>query len=109
MSDDTRRKQTDRVVRAAAVVLAGSLSLAALAFAWGQVNRTTAVAYDRWPVVVRENLVTDRVDFCIVGGDQQGSGCVRAERRPNPSRPYGVDEAAAPDFSDRAKSAPERG
>lgn len=54
----------DRTLRLSGVVLALSLSLAALAVGWAATTRTTPAATAGWPGVHRENLLTGRADFC---------------------------------------------
>lgn len=65
-----------------------SISAAALAVAWGQVNRTDAASFQGYPVLYRTNLLTAGVTACVVG--QDGFTTCRGE---------------APDYSDRAKPA----
>ena len=54
----------DRTLRLSGVLLALSLSLAALAVGWAATTRTTAATTGAFPGVYRENLLTGRGEFC---------------------------------------------
>lgn len=65
----------DRTLRLSGVVLALSLSLAALAVGWAATTRTTAATTGQFPGVYRENLLTGRGEFCGPVGEA-ASRCV---------------------------------
>lgn len=69
MVRDRPVSRLDTAVRLSCVVLAACLSLAALAFAWGQLDRTTPISAGITPMVYRENLITGRLAFCFARED----------------------------------------
>lgn len=73
------RVTLDGTLKASAIILAGSLSLAALAHAWAATTRTTATTPGGYPAVFRENLLTGRGRFCGVSQDGRAS-CVALVR-----------------------------
>lgn len=75
------RVNLDGPLKAAAIILAGSLSLAALAHAWGATTRTTATGAG-W--TMRENLLTGEARLCAptTAGDRAGCLPVRDADRP---------------------------
>lgn len=55
-------------LRVSVVILALSLSVAALVAGWSLTTRATMVGVGPAPVVYRENLLTGEADFCALGG-----------------------------------------
>lgn len=76
------RVTLDGTLKASAIILAGSLSLAALAHAWAATTRTTATPAGSWPGVIRENLLTGDVSYCAPMKDQPRVYCLAREPRP---------------------------
>ena len=79
-------------LRVSGVILALSLSVAALIAAWSMTTRVTMVSAGPAPVVYRENLVTGDADFCAVAGGTVH--CFAAPRR-GEIVPAGSDTVAA--------------
>lgn len=76
------RVNLDGPLKAAAIILAGSLSLAALANAWAATTRTTATPAGSWPGVIRENLWTGEVSYCGPMRDEPLVYCLSSAPRP---------------------------
>lgn len=93
------RVTLDGTLRASAIILAGSLSVAALAHAWAATTRTTATTPGNYPAVFRENLLTGQGRFCGVSQDGRAS-CVASPAftggRPAASRPLEGGRPADP-------------
>lgn len=75
------RVTLDGALRASVIFLALSLSLAALAHAWGATTRTTVATTGAWPGVIRENLLTGEVRFCTPQA-AAGMVCLSSDKRP---------------------------
>jgi hypothetical protein len=69
------RVTLDGTLKASAIILAGSLSVAVLAHAWAATTRTTATTPGNYPAVFRENLLNGQGRFCGVSPDGRAS-CV---------------------------------
>lgn len=67
------RVRLDGTLKAAAIILAGSLSLAALAHAWAATTRTTATG-SGW--TMRENLLTGEARLCAPATAGDRAGCL---------------------------------
>lgn len=84
------RVTLDGTLKASAIILAGSLSLAALAHAWAATTRTTATPAGAWPGVFRENLWTGEVRYCAPMRDEPRVYCLSSQPRPlEGGRPVG--------------------
>lgn len=79
----------DKALRLSGVVLALSLSLAALAVGWAATTRTTPTATAGWPGIYRENLLTGRAEFCGPTPGWARVVCIPVERTPAPRPPAG--------------------